>query len=61
MIDKSPHEREALSIAIRRSIEVVKEIGFEKPVAEYSAYEFETLIEAAVDGYHSTGPCLGGN
>jgi|TARA_R110000803_G_C11874099_1_gene308831 hypothetical protein len=58
MIDKSSHEIEALGNAKERAIEIVKEIGFEKPLAEYTKYQFETLIEAAVDGYHSTGPCL---
>tara|TARA_R110000765_G_scaffold381861_1_gene473090 strand:+ start:24 stop:200 length:177 start_codon:yes stop_codon:yes gene_type:complete len=58
MIDKSPHEIVALNTAVQRVAEVAREIGFEKPLGEYSKEQIETLIEAAVDGYHETGPCL---
>ena len=58
MIDKAPHEIAALTVARDRAIEIVLEIGFEVPIANYTAEQFETLIEAAVDGYHETGPCL---
>lgn len=56
MIDKSPHEIEALVIARKRFTEIVLEIGFD--LEEYSTEQIQTLVEATVDGYHETGPCL---
>jgi hypothetical protein len=56
MIDKSPHEIEALVIARKRFTEIVLEIGFN--LEKYTSEQIETLIESTVDGYHETGPCL---
>jgi len=56
MIDKSPHEIEALVIARKRFTEIVLEIGFN--LEEYTSEQIQTLVEATVDGYHETGPCL---
>lgn len=51
MIDKTPHEQRALESTLRTLGEVAAEIGFSKPLVQYTQTEALQLIEGVVTAY----------
>ena len=51
MVDKTTLEIQALAAALRPLGEIAAEIGFQKPLADYSRKEVLSLVEVIVDAW----------